>query len=82
MFLATNCQQGSYEMQASSLEAIHNELKSLNERLDFIESLVEEVILRQLPNAKVSAKEIAEIKKSIAEMRAGERVTLEELASA
>ena len=63
-------------MQASSLEAIHNELKSLNERLDFIESLVEEVILRQLPKVKVSAREMAEIKKSIAEMRAGERVTL------
>ena len=82
MFLATNCLHGSYEMQASSLEAIHNELKSLNERLNFIESLVEEVILRQLPKTKVSAKEIAEIKKSIAEMRAGERVTLEELTSA
>lgn len=69
-------------MQASSLEAIHDELKSLNERLDFIEELVEEVILRQLPKAKVSAKRMAEIKKSIAEMRAGERVSLEELASA
>ncbi len=69
-------------MQASSLEAIHDELKSLNERLDFIEELVEEVILRQLPKAKVSAKKMAEIKKSIAEMRAGERVSLEELASA
>ena len=43
---------------------------------------VEEVILRQLPKAKVSAKEVVEIKKSIAEMRAGERVTLEELESA
>jgi len=69
-------------MQASSLEAIHNELRSLNERLDFIEQLVEQVILRQLPKAKVSAKEIAEIKKSIAEMKAGQRVTVEELASA
>ena len=63
-------------MQASSLEAIHNELRFLNERLDFIEDLMEEVILRQLPKVKVSAREMAEIKKSIAEMRAGERVTL------
>jgi hypothetical protein len=69
-------------MQTSTLEAIHNELRSLNERLSFIEDLVEEVILRQLPKAKISAKEIAEIRKSVAEMRAGERVTLEELASA
>jgi len=80
--LASNSQRGRYEMQTSSLEAIHNELRSLNERLGFIEDLVEEVILRQLPKAKISAREIAEIKKSVAEMRAGERVTLEELASA
>jgi len=82
MFLASNSQHGHCEMQVSGLEAIHNELRSLNERLDFIEDLVEEVILRQLPKAKASAREIAEIKKSIAEMRAGESVTLEELACA
>ena len=82
MFLAFNNQHGHCEMQVSGLEAIHNELRSLNERLDFIEDLVEEVILRQLPKAKASAREIAEIKKSIAEMRAGESVTLEELACA
>jgi hypothetical protein len=82
MFLASNNQHGQYEMQVSGLEAIHNELRSLNERLDFIEDLVEEVILRQLPKAKASAREIAEIKKSIAEMRAGKSVTLEELACA
>jgi hypothetical protein len=69
-------------MQSSSLEAIHNELRSLNERLAFIEDLVEEVILRQLPKAKISAREIAEIRKSVTEMRAGERATLEEIASA
>jgi len=82
MFLVSNDQDGQCEMQVSGLEAIHNELKSLNERLDFIEDLVEEVILRQLPKTKASAREIAEIKKSIAEMRAGESVTLEELARA
>jgi len=69
-------------MQTSSLEAIHNELRSLNERLGFIEDLVEEVIVRQLPKAKITAREIAEIKKSVAEMRAGKRVTLEEIARA
>jgi hypothetical protein len=69
-------------MQTSSLEAIHNELRSLNERLGFIEDLVEEVILRQLPKSKISAREIGEIKRSVAEMRAGKRVTLEEIAHA
>jgi carbonic anhydrase len=84
MFFASNCQHGRCGMQVSSLEAIHNELRTLNERLDFIEDLVEEVILRQLPRAKASAsaREIAVIRKSIAEMKAGERVTLEELVSA
>jgi len=66
-------------MQASSLDAIHDELRSLNERLDFIEELVEQVILRQLPKAKVSSREMLAIRKAVAEMRAGERVTLEEL---
>jgi hypothetical protein len=69
-------------MQASSLEDIHNELRSLNERLTFIEDLVEEVILRQLPKAKISRRELAEIKKSIAEIRRGDRATLKELTSA
>ena len=69
-------------MQVSSLEAIHSELKSLNEKLDFIEDLVEEVIVRQLPKARVSRKEIAAIRSAIAEMKAGKHVTLEELTRA
>jgi len=69
-------------LQAPSLEAIHSELKSLNDRLDFIEDLVEEVILRQIPKAKASRKEIAEIRKAISEIKAGKRVTLEELTRA
>ena len=69
-------------MQASSLQDIHNELRSLNERLAFIEDLVEEVIVRQLPKAKISRRELTEIKKSIAEIREGDRTTLEELTSA
>jgi len=66
-------------MQVSSLEAIQNELKSLNERLDFIEDLVEQVILAELPKANLSRRELAEIKKSVAEMRKGDHATLEEL---
>jgi hypothetical protein len=69
-------------LKASSLEAIHNELKSLNERLGFIEDLVEQVILGQLPKAKISRRELVEIKRSIAEIRGGDRATFEELTSA
>jgi len=54
----------------------------MNERLDFIEDLVKEVIVRQLPRVKTSKKELDEIKKSVAEMRAGETVSMEDLARA
>ena len=69
-------------LQVSTLEDIHNELRSLNERLAFVEDLVEEVIVRQLPKAKISRRELAEIKKLVAEVRRGNRATLEELTSA
>ena len=64
------------------LEAIHKEIKSVSERLDFIEDLVEEVIVRDLPKAKLSKKELAEIKRAIGEMKRGQSVTLEELSNA
>ena len=66
--------------QVQKLDDIYNELRSMNERLEFIEDLVEEVIVRQLPRVKASKKELDEIKRSIAEMRAGEAVPLEDLA--
>lgn len=69
-------------MEVLTLDAIYKELRSMNERLDFVEDLVEEVIIRHLPRVKVSSRELAEIKKTIADMKAGERVTLEELTSA
>ena len=69
-------------METTQLEAIHRELKSINERLHFIEDLVEEVIVKGLPKAKLSNEERTEIGRSIAEMRRGRRVTLEELRSA
>jgi hypothetical protein len=68
--------------ESSMLEAIHREIKSVSERLDFIEDLVEEVIVRDLPKAKLSRKELAEIKRAIGEMKRGQSVTLEELSNA
>lgn len=52
----------------------------MNERLKFIEDLVEQVVVRQLPRVRPSKKELEEIKKSVAEMRTGEAVSVEELA--
>ena len=73
---------GHQTLQASALDDIHNELRSLNERLAFVEDLVDQVIVRQLPKAKISRRELAEIKKSIAEIRRGDLATLEELTNA
>jgi len=51
----------------------------LNRRMDILEELMEEIILRELPRVKLSEKEIDEIKKSVKEIRRGECATLEEL---
>ncbi len=69
-------------VEASTLEAIYKEIKSVNERLDFIEDLVEEVIIKDLPRVKLDKKELSEIKRAINEMKKGQRVTLEELTDA
>jgi len=63
------------------LKAIKKELKTMNQRLAFIEDLVEEVIMRDLPKVKASKRELGETKKAISEMKRGKRVTLEELRS-
>ncbi|HVB12393.1 MAG TPA: hypothetical protein VNE86_04615 [Nitrososphaerales archaeon] len=62
-----------------SLGLIYKEVKSVNQRLDFIEDLAEEVIISQLPKARLTSSQSKEIKKRIAEMRRGNRATLEDL---
>jgi hypothetical protein len=68
--------------EAPTLETIQRELRSINDRLDFMEDLVEEIILRELPRARLGKAALDEIKKSVSEMRSGKRITLEELRSA
>jgi tetrahydromethanopterin S-methyltransferase subunit G len=58
---------------------VYEEIKKLNKRMDFIEELVEEVVVRELPKAKSTEEEVAKIKKSLEEMKKGECVTLDEL---
>ena len=65
----------------SKLEAIYREVKLINKRLDLLEDLIEEIIIKELPRAKLSEEEITEIKKSIEDMKRGEYVTLEDLKS-
>ena len=63
------------------MEAIYREVKLINKRLDLLEDLIEEIIIKELPRAKLSEEEIAEIKKSIEDMKRGEYATLEDLKS-
>ena len=62
-----------------TLEMIYDEVKRVNERLRLIEDIIEDIILKNIPEVKLSKKEVEEIKKSIMEMKKGNYVTLEEL---
>lgn len=65
-----------------SLEMIFQEVKKVNDRLILIENAVEEVIIRNLPEGKVSKKEAKEIEDAIQDMKRGKCVSLEELKGA
>ena len=65
-----------------TLEMIYNEVKRVNERLELIEDVIEEVLIKGLPEVELSKEEIEEIERSIKEMKKGNYVTLEELKSA
>jgi len=65
-----------------TLEMIYEEVKRVNKRLSLIEGTVEEVILRGLPEVKISKKKAKEIEDAILEMKQGNCVSLEELESA
>jgi len=58
---------------------IYKEVKLINRRLDLLEDLVEEMIIKNLPEAKLSEEEIKEIKKAVDEMKRGNYITLEDL---
>jgi len=62
-----------------SLEMIYNEVKRVNQRLRLIEDIIEEVIIKTLPETELSPKKMKEIQRSIEEMKKGSYVTLEEL---
>jgi len=63
----------------SILDMIYEEVRKVNERLSLIEEVIEEVLIKGLPEVELSEEEIREIKTSIKEMREGEYVTLEAL---
>jgi len=65
-----------------TLEMVYNEVRRVNERLDLIENIIEETIMRDLPQVRVDRQKREEIGRSIKEMKRGSFVTLEELKSA
>jgi len=69
-------------MSKVTLSMVYKEIKKLNKRIEFIEELVEEIIVNELPKIKLSKEEIEEIKNSLEEMKKGNYVTLKELMNA
>ena len=65
-----------------TLEMIYDEVRRVNERLRLIEDVIEEVVIKGLPEVSLSKGKIKEIECSIQEMKKGNCVTLEELKSA
>lgn len=71
-----------FDLSEATLGKVYEEVKRIDERLDLIEDLLEEVIVRELPVEKLSEREIEEIKKSVKEMKKGKYVSLGELKGA
>jgi hypothetical protein len=65
-----------------TLEMIYAEVKKVNERLRLIEDVIEEVVIKGLPEVALSKEKVREIKRSIQEMKQGNCVSLEELKNA
>ena len=66
----------------TTLDMIYEEVKKVNERLNMIEGVIEEVLIKGLPEVELSSEDIEEIEASIKDMRKGEYVTLEALKGA
>lgn len=61
---------------------VYEEIRKLSRKLDFLEEIVEEIVIRELPKARLNDKEVAEIKSALEQMKKGDYVTLEELMNA
>ncbi|MBC7091084.1 MAG: hypothetical protein H5T50_04145 [Nitrososphaeria archaeon] len=69
-------------MNKVTLSMVYEEVKKLSQRIEFIEELIEELIVRELPKTKLSEEEVKEIKNALEQIRKGEYATLEELLNA
>ncbi len=55
-----------------TLGMVYEEIRRLNRKLDFLEEMVEEVMTRELPKAKLSDEEVNKIKSSLEQMKKGD----------
>ena len=62
-----------------TLDMIYEEVRKVNERLTRIEEVIEEMLIKGLPEAELSKEEVREIETSIKEMREVKYGTLETL---
>lgn len=68
--------------KAITLELIYETIKNIDKRLQKIENILEELILRNIPEVEVNEDTSKEIDNSIKEMDKGDYVTLEDLKNA
>lgn len=66
-------------MAKASLELIYKEFKSVSRRLDLLEDVVEEIVVSELPKARLLKGQKKELRNSLAEMKRGDRFTLDEM---
>lgn len=69
-------------MSGVNVGMLYEEVRKLSKRMDFIEELVEGLMIRGLPKVRLGKKEVEEIKSSLEQMMKGEYVTVEELTNA
>jgi len=62
-----------------TLQMIYDEVRRVNERLRLMEEIIEEVLIKSLPEVELTQEQIEEIQSSIREMKKGNYVTIEEL---
>jgi hypothetical protein len=66
----------------TTLNMIYEEVKKVNERLNMIEDVIEQVLIKGLPSVELGSEDMQEVEASIKEMKKGEFVTLEALRDA
>lgn len=63
----------------ATLQLIYKEVLKMSRRLESLEEVIEEIVVRDLPEAEMTVEERRTHEKHLAEMRSGDWVSAEEL---